>query len=82
MHLNAFYDLQKHTYTDALIQPIHHKDEFRAFCDMVDRHIQLPGSRDVFIATGATALITTWHMSSKKDSTFFSVQKISIPKVL
>lgn len=49
MHLNAFYDLQKHTYTDALIQPIHHKDEFQAFCDMVDRHIQLPGTRDVFI---------------------------------
>lgn len=49
MHLNAFYDLQKHTYTDALIQPVHRKDEFRAFCDMVDRHVQLPGTRDVFI---------------------------------
>lgn len=49
MHLNAFYDLQKHTYTDALIQPVHQKDEFRAFCDMVDRHIQLPDTRDVFI---------------------------------
>lgn len=49
MHLNAFYDLQKHTYTDALIQPIHQKDEFRAFCDMVDRHIPLPDTRDVFI---------------------------------
>ena len=49
MHLNAFYDLQKHTYTDALIQPIHLKDEFRAFCDMVDRHDTQPGIRDVFI---------------------------------
>ena len=49
MHLNAFYDLQRHTYSDALIQPIHHKDEFRAFCDMVDRHDTLPGTRDVFI---------------------------------
>ncbi|MFQ9703536.1 MAG: hypothetical protein ACLR0U_17755 [Enterocloster clostridioformis] len=37
MHLNAFYDLQKHTYSDALIQPIHQKDEFSAFCEMVDR---------------------------------------------
>lgn len=25
MHLNAFYDLTTHTYTDALIQPVHCK---------------------------------------------------------
>ena len=49
MHLNAFYDLQTHTYSDALIQPVHLKDEFRAFCDMVDRQVTLPGTRDVFI---------------------------------
>lgn len=49
MHLNAFYDLQKHTYSDALIQPVHQKDEFRAFCDMVDRHDILHNTRDVFI---------------------------------
>ena len=49
MHLNAFYDLQKRTYTDALIQPVHFKDEFRAFCDMVDRHHILSGTKDVFI---------------------------------
>ena len=49
MHLNAFYDLQKHTYTDALIQPVHLKDEFRAFCEMVDRHDIQPDTKDVFI---------------------------------
>ena len=49
MHLNAFYDLDKHTYTDALIQPIHNKDEFRAFCDIVDRHEILPDTKNVFI---------------------------------
>lgn len=49
MHLNALYDMQKHTYTDALLQPVHQKDEFRAFCDMVDRHHILPGTKDVFI---------------------------------
>lgn len=49
MHLNALYDLQKHTYTDALIQPVHQKDEFHAFCDMIDRHNTLPDTRDVFI---------------------------------
>lgn len=49
MHLNAFYDLQRHTYSDALIQAVHQKDEFRAFCDMVDRHQLLSGTNDVFI---------------------------------
>lgn len=49
MHLNALYDLQKHTYLDALIQPVHQKDEFRAFCNMVDRLDTRPGTRDVFI---------------------------------
>lgn len=49
MHLNAFYDLDRHTYTDALIQPIHNKDEFRAFCDMVDRHETLLDIKDIFI---------------------------------
>ena len=50
MHLNAFYDLEKHTYTDALIQPVHKKDEFRAFCDMVDRYEDPHGRKTVFIA--------------------------------
>lgn len=49
MHLNAFYDLDSHTYTDALIQPAHEKDEFSAFCDMVDRHEVLPDTYYVFI---------------------------------
>jgi hypothetical protein len=49
MHLNAFYDLGRHTCTDALIQPVHNKDEFRAFCDLVDRHETLPGTKNVFI---------------------------------
>ena len=49
MHLNAFYDLQKHTYSDALIQPVHQKDEFSAFCTMVDCHLLLSGVKDVFI---------------------------------
>lgn len=49
IHINAFYDLDRHTYTDAILQPVHEKDEFRAFCDMVDRHPVLPGSKNVYI---------------------------------
>lgn len=49
MHLNAFYDLKKRVYTDAMLQPVHHKDEFRAFCSIVDRHPVLPGTKNVYI---------------------------------
>lgn len=49
MHLNAFYDLETNTYTDAVIQPVHHKDEFQAFCDMVDRYEPTSGRTGVFV---------------------------------
>lgn len=49
IHINAMYDLGRNTYTDALLQPIHEKDEFRAFCSIVDRHPVLPGSKNVYI---------------------------------
>ena len=49
MHLNAFFDLERHTYTDAILQPVHQKDEFKAFCDIVDRHEVLSGTKNVYI---------------------------------
>lgn len=49
IHLNALFDLTRHTYTDAFLQPVHKKDEFRAFCNMVDNHVLIPGTKDVFI---------------------------------
>lgn len=49
MHLNAFFDLATHTYTDALIQSVHCKNEFGAFCDIVDRHDILKGRKNVYI---------------------------------
>ena len=49
MHLNAFFDLTSHTYTAALIQPVHCKNEFGAFCSIVDRHDILEGRKNVYI---------------------------------
>ena len=49
IHINAFQDLDSHLYTDALLQPVHHKDEFRAFCTIVDRHPVEPGSKNIYI---------------------------------
>ena len=49
IHINAFQDLDSHLYTDALLQPVHHKDEFRAFCTIVDRHPVVPGVKNIYI---------------------------------
>ena len=49
MHLNAFYDLQNNIYTDAVIQPVHKKNEFRAFCEIVDRHTVFDDVKNVYI---------------------------------
>lgn len=31
------------------IQPVHQKDEFKAFCEIVDRHEVLPDTQNVYI---------------------------------
>lgn len=49
VHINALYDLNSHTYVDAFLQPIHQKDEFRAFCTMVDRQPPLPDTKNIYI---------------------------------
>lgn len=49
IHINAFYDLKQRTYTDALLQSAHDKDEFLAFCQLVDRCPESPSSKNIFI---------------------------------
>lgn len=49
IHINALYDLASRTYTDAVLQPVHEKDEFAAFCRMADRCPVRPGRKTVFI---------------------------------
>lgn len=49
MHINAFYDLKRHIYTNALIQPAHQKDEFSAFCQLVDSHTSSSDAKIIFI---------------------------------
>ena len=49
LHVNALYDIDLHMYTDALLQPVHSKNEFRAFCTMVDRTQVPTGLKDIYI---------------------------------
>lgn len=49
IHINAFFDLDSCTYTSAILQAVHEKNEFGAFCDMVDHHEILSGKKNVYI---------------------------------
>ena len=49
IHINAFYDLQSKTYTDAVIQSFHKHDEFAAFCQFVDRHEVIENTKNIYI---------------------------------
>ena len=51
LHLNAAYDLAAKLYTDIIIQPVNHINEYSAMCDMIDRYAQLhPNDKAIFIA--------------------------------
>ena len=81
MHLNAFYDLTTHTYTDALIQPVHCKNEFSAFCGMVDRHEVIEGRKNIYIGDRGYCSYNNMAHVLEQISSFCSVPKISTPKV-
>lgn len=49
VHVNSLFDIDRHLYMDALLQPVHAKDEFRAFCTMVNRIPPIPETRDIYI---------------------------------
>ena len=72
--------MDTHLYMDAFLQPVHEKDEFRAFCSMVDR---TPSFRKPAISisqTGDTVPTTTWLMPWRKASISSSVPRMSYPK--
>lgn len=79
IHLNALYDLDTHTYQDALIQPIHSKDEFKAFCTMVDRLETPEGISDIFIADrGYCSYNNMAHVLEKKQFFLFRSKDVNV----
>lgn len=78
MHINAFYDLNRHIYTDALIQPAHQKDEFAAFCQLVDSHVCIPDTKTVFIGDrGYCSYNNMAHVIEKEQYFLFRTKDIN-----
>lgn len=77
IHINAFYDLGTNTYSDILLQPVHDKDEFSAFCSLVGSHTSLPGVSDIFIGDrGYCSYNNMAHVIEKKQYFLFRTKDI------
>ena len=72
--------MDSHLYIDAFLQPVHKKDEFRAFCPMVDRIPSFQKQAISISQTGDTVPTTTWLMQWRKASISSSVPSMSYPK--
>lgn len=79
VHLNALYDLATHTYRDAVIQPVHFKDEFQAFCTMVDRLETPEGISTLFLADrGYCSYNNMAHVLEKKQFFLFRSKDVTV----
>ena len=65
------------TYPTTLIQPVRHKDKFRAFCDMFDRLDTSTGTRDIFIGgRGYCSYNNIAHVMEKGQCFLFRTKDI------
>lgn len=67
IHMNGLSDIDRQLYMDALIQPAHGKDEFHAFCTMVDRLPLIPETKDIYLGDRESS--KTWASRPKERLT-------------
>lgn len=70
IHVNALYSLCSRRYMDAVIQPCHGKDDFRAFCDMVDHLPQASAADTLFTADRGFASFNAYAHAIEKGAFF------------
>lgn len=70
IHVNALYSLCSKRCLDAVIQPCHGKNDFRAFCDMVDRLPQASASNTLFITDRGFASFNVYAHVIEKGAFF------------
>jgi len=70
IHLNALLDLGSNRYIDAVMQPIHEKNEYQSLCTMVDRYPAEKANRTIFLADRGHASLNVFTHILKKESFF------------
>lgn len=78
MHMNALYDCDRHIYLDNIIQSASNKDEYGAFCDLVDRFQPWDDGKYVFIGDrGYCSLNNMAHVMQKGQYFVFRAKDIT-----
>ena len=71
LHLNAAFDLKASLYTDIIIQPVNHINEYLALCDMID-HFSMshPMEKALFIADRGFASFNVFAHAAENNAFF------------
>ena len=70
LYVTALYDICSRRYLDAVIPPCHAKNEYRAFCDMVDRYPDERTASTIFIADRGFPTFNVFAHVMEKGSFF------------
>lgn len=71
LHLNAAYNLLSHLYTDVIIQPINHINEYTSICDIMDRYATTyPTRKPIFIADRGHISFNVFAHAIENDAYF------------
>ena len=71
LHLNAAYNLLTRLYTDVIIQPINHINEYISICDMIDHYAATcPTRKPIFIADRGHVSFNVFAHAIENDAYF------------
>ena len=81
LHLNAAFDLKASLYTDIIIQPVNHINEYLALCDMID-HFSMshPMEKALFIADRGFASFNVFAHAAENNAFFLIRAREKGPK--
>jgi hypothetical protein len=70
VHVIPVFDLLSKRYTDCVVQPIRKKNEFKALCELIDRHQSPSGIKPIFIADRGFHALNVFAHAIEHDSYF------------
>ncbi|MDY6304846.1 MAG: IS4 family transposase [Lachnospiraceae bacterium] len=70
VHVIPLYDVISKRYTDCIVQPIRKKNEFQAFCDLIDRCRVPKNVTPIFIADRGFHSLNVFAHAIEKDACF------------
>ncbi len=81
IHLNAAYNLLSHLYTDVILQPLNHINEYIAMCDIIDHYTATnPTRKPLFIADRGLVSFNVFAHAIENNAYFLVRARESNPR--